>query len=551
MAIVSNKGKKCVNCNFLLPSGSVKKWIWIMIKLLIVDDERTIRNGLTNHIDWNSLGISMVQSSESAQEALSVCEILRPDIVLSDIRMRGMGGIEMCTQIHQKYKNCQIIFVSGYSDKEYLKAAISLGAVDYIEKPVSPELLTAAVRKAVNVCVEQQKQASADETLEESRSLISQRVLLALARGDYPENFDKNMEMSGLFTRDYEAYRFCVLRTDSSVTNLSAVHKELCAFLESLPPVEDGTVFGTFLNERNFCILLSGSEAGIDNQCPFLQALEERVCGLTVCGKRFFLSVGCCVKDRLELHRSYEFLQQAMRALFFKGWGQYTCEATQPVTSVGIDKTLLNSFTSAFSKHDRHGAAEALTSIYDLFAAQTEADPEQIRSIYYSLDYLMQTEYERRSFPGDGECGYASGCVGKIQAIETLSEIHSFLLARADHMIELCQRFDDNGSAVQSAIRLMHENFADKDLSVKTLADSVYLTPTYLSGLFKKRTGKTIGQYLTELRIGQSMQLLKNKQLKLYHIAEMVGYDDPNYYAKIFKRHIGMTPSEYREKNLL
>ena len=76
------------------------------------------------------------------------------------------------------------------------------------------------------------------------------------------------------------------------------------------------------MNDRNFCILLSGSEAGIDNQCAFLQALEDGVSGLTVCGKRFFLSVGCCVKDRLELHRSYAFLQQAMRTLFFKGWGQ-------------------------------------------------------------------------------------------------------------------------------------------------------------------------------------------------------------------------------------
>ena len=103
-----------------------------MIKLLIVDDERTIRNGLMRHMDWESLGIDMVQSAESAQEALSVCEMFRPNIVLSDIRMRGMGGIEMCTQIHEKYPECQIIFISGYSDKEYLKAAISLGAVDYI-----------------------------------------------------------------------------------------------------------------------------------------------------------------------------------------------------------------------------------------------------------------------------------------------------------------------------------------------------------------------------------------------------------------------------------
>ena len=522
-----------------------------MIKMLIVDDERTIRNGLMNHIDWESLGISMVQSSESAQEALSVCEELQPDIVLSDIRMRGMGGIEMCTQIHQKYKNCQIIFVSGYSDKEYLKAAISLGAVDYIEKPVSPELLTAAVRKAVDVCVEQQKKASADETLEESRGLLGQRVLLALSSGDYPENFEKNLRMCGLFPREYGAYRFCVLRSDSAIPNLCAAQKGLNDFLDSLPPVEDGAVCGAFLDSRNFCVLLSGSEASIGSGCAFLRAMEEAISTLTVCGRRFFLSEGCCVKERMELHRSYASLQRSMRMLFFKGWGQYACGEPAPVTTLCIDKTLLGSFTGAFTRHDQQGVTETLTRIYDLFSAQTEADPEQIRNIYYSLDYLMQAEYDRRSFPGDGETGYASGAVGKIQAIETLSEIHSFLLERACHMMALCQRFDENGSAVQTAIRLMHENYADKDLSVKTLAESVYLTPTYLSGLFKKRTGRTIGQYLTELRIAKSLEFLKDKQLKLYHIAELVGYDDPNYFAKIFKRHIGMTPSEYREKNLL
>ena len=201
-----------------------------MIKLLIVDDERTIRNGLMRHMDWESLGIDMVQSAESAQEALSVCEMFRPNIVLSDIRMRGMGGIEMCTQIHEKYPDCQIIFISGYSDKEYLKAAISLGAVDYIEKPVSPELLAAAVRKAAAACTQLRKKASADEMLEESRDFLGQVVLHALAHNDYPENFDKSVELSGLFPRPFEAYRFCVLRADSSVPNTSAVQNDENAY---------------------------------------------------------------------------------------------------------------------------------------------------------------------------------------------------------------------------------------------------------------------------------------------------------------------------------
>ncbi len=190
-----------------------------MIKLLIVDDERTIRNGLARHMDWEKLGIGMVESAGSAEEAFAQCEKIRPDILLSDIRMRGMGGVEMCTQIHAQYPECQIIFVSGYADKEYLKAAISLGAVDYIEKPVRPELLAAAVKKALAACEEQQRKAEADETVAESRGMVGKIVLRALAHSDYPENFEKCLKISGLFPRAYETYRFCLLRAESPVAN--------------------------------------------------------------------------------------------------------------------------------------------------------------------------------------------------------------------------------------------------------------------------------------------------------------------------------------------
>ena len=526
----------------------------VMIKLLIVDDERTIRNGLMRHIDWNSLGIDMVQSAESAQEALSVCEMFRPNIVLSDIRMRGMGGIEMCTQLHEKYPDCQFIFVSGYSDKAYLKAAISLGAVDYIEKPVSPELLTAAVRKAVETCTQLRKKASADEVLEESRDFLGQVVLHALAHNDYPENFEKSVELSGLLPRSFEAYRFCMLRADSSVPNTSTVQKELAAVLEYLPQLSDGgMLYGAFLDDRCFCILLSGGREAIGDDCAFLQALRAKIPTLRVHDRRFFMACGPCVPDWRMLHHSYADLQGCMRELFFSGWGKCAVqEADRPFAPISFDKNLLAAFSGAFSKRDEESVHEVLDEIYSGLSVQTDANPEQIRSIYYSLDYLMNEEYERRMYAREqsGESGPATYCIGKMQAIETLSELSGFMIERANRMMELCRKDDENGSAVLQVIRIMRQSYADKNLSVKSLAESVYLTPTYLSGLFKKCTGKTIGQYLTELRIEYSMKLLMNKQLKLYHVAEMVGYDDPNYFAKIFKRHVGMTPSEYRERKL-
>lgn len=526
-----------------------------MIKLLIVDDERTIRNGLMRHIDWTGLGIDMVQSAENAQEALAVCEMIQPDIVLSDIRMRGMGGVEMCTRIHELYPECQIVFVSGYSDKEYLKAAISLGAVDYIEKPVSPQLLMKAVAKAVAACHDYQKKVSVDERLEKSRGVLGQVVLRAFAYNDYPEDFEKSVEISGLFPKEYEMYRFCVLRAQHRIPNVSAVQKELQGFLLALPPiVNGGTVYGAFLDDRDFCLLLSGGAGDIADDCPFLTALRNSIETLVVQEHRFFLAYGKPVPDKRELCHSFDYIQVCLRELFFKGWGKYAMQASyRPAVPVSFDKNLLSGFASVFSRRDEQAVDEVLEEIYRVLSVQTEADPEQIRNVYYSIDYLMGAEYERRMYSdllqeASVPTAYS---IGKMQQLETLRELSDFATERAHHMIDLWQQEDENCSAVLQVIRIMRSNYADKSLSVKSLAESVYLTPTYLSGLFKKRTGKTIGQYMTELRIEYSMKLLMDKQLKLYHIAEMVGYDDPNYYAKIFKRHVGMTPSEYREKKLL
>ena len=523
-----------------------------MIKLLIVDDERTIRNGLAKHMDWEKLGIGMVECAGSAEEAFVLCEKIRPDILLSDIRMRGMGGVEMCTQIHAQYPECQIIFVSGYADKEYLKAAISLGAVDYIEKPVRPELLAAAVKKAMTACEEQQRKAEADETIAESRGMVGKIVLRALAHSDYPENFEKCLKISGLFPRAYEAYRFCLLRAECPMANTGAAEKELRAYLGQLGPVGDGGMqYGAFIDDRDFLVLLCGSAADTGDDCAFLEGLCRGISTLRVDGCRFFLACGSSVSDRMELHRSYAAVRSSLRALFFKGWGQYAMQTElRPVEPVSFDKALIHAFAVALSRQDEKEIDRVLEEIRRRLSAQTDANSEQIRNVYYSLVYLMNTENDRRMPPEGGESGTAIGGIGRMQAFETIDTLSSFVRDCAHEMTALWQADDENCPAVLQVIRIMRTNYGDKSLSVKSLAESVYLTPTYLSGLFKKRTGKTIGQYLTELRIEYSMELLMDKQLKLYHIAELVGYEDPNYFAKIFKRHVGMTPSEYREKQL-
>lgn len=106
-----------------------------MIRALIVEDETTIRSGLVRHLSWAELGVDEVRAAESAEEAFSILENYRPDLVLSDIRMPGMDGIQMATAIRERFPDTQIAFITGYTDKEYLQAAISIGVVGYVEKP--------------------------------------------------------------------------------------------------------------------------------------------------------------------------------------------------------------------------------------------------------------------------------------------------------------------------------------------------------------------------------------------------------------------------------
>lgn len=128
--------------------------------------------------------------------------------------------------------------------------------------------------------------------------------------------------------------------------------------------------------------------------------------------------------------------------------------------------------------------------------------------------------------------------------------MHEYVDSHMKSLFTDCEEEVKRNKIIKRVMDYMNHNLADKDISIKLLADEVYLTPTYLSSLFKKTTGMTIGQYLTEIRMQRAKELLMDPGWKLYQIAGMVGYEDANYFAKTFKKKTGMLPSEYRENNI-
>lgn len=336
------------------------------MRLLIVEDETATRNGLQKHIRWEQCGVDEVMAQSNPATALLTCEHFRPDIILSDIRMPGMTGIDMCAAARKLLPDVQIVFLSGYSDKEYLLSAISLSVIRYVEKPVNPQELEDAIRQAV-----------------------------AAVR---------------------------VLRSAATVTQ-----EEL---------------------------LLS----------RFQQALHR--------------------KQPERLWKIADDIQTLVGAN----------------TSVGMARKL----------YFRFGCLAGMAMYPERPQEQTET--------------AVQEEIER---------------------VPTAADMHAWLISLLNPWLAL-EANADFSTPVARCVKLIAEHLSSETLSVQWLAERVYLTPTYLSSVFKRELGLSPSQYILNQRIVQAKNLLENQRLSAAQIASRVGYSDPKHFARVFKRETTQTPTEYR-----
>lgn len=520
-----------------------------MIKLLIVEDELITRRGLMRHIPWKKIGVDMVETAESADEAFGICARWQPDIVLSDIRMRGMDGIEMCRQLRGILPDCQILFVSSYSYKEYLKAAIELGAIQYVEKPVVPEELIGAVEKGIERIRQIRAQRDLQENYTESLDFLKKEVLFSLL--STPGDVDKlecQLRRSGLWTGTGTWMRIGIIKLAGTVSDGREFRN---TYREALLTLTDPALFycsADFHDNRTLILLLTGAKETLAQGSSLLRG----VCALAEESKgafRHFLALGRMVEEPGQLYASYESACQSAGSLSYKGFSSCAfSEETAANRHFELDRDREEAFVNALSRRDKEEAGRILCAIYEDLTAQKAALNSSVKNMYFLLyNHILKLEKELL-------------CTGRERKENgrfwdnalTLQELHTFLAARATEAIDEREKEGSGGNAVIfQVIEVMKQKYPDKNLCIKDLADAVYLTPSYLSGLFKRRTGTTINQYLTNLRVEQSKILLRDNRLKLYHIADRVGYEDAAYFARIFKTQTGMTPSEYREKKSL
>lgn len=507
-----------------------------MLKLLIVEDEQVIRNGLEKHVSWKELGIGQVFTAENAESGLHICESNRPDIIVSDIKMPGMNGVELCKCLKEKLPSCEIVFISGYSDKEYLKAAIALGAVSYVEKPIDIAELSDAVKQAVERVKQHSRQREtvlhtllspvSDEQLQDKLSGIQKQL-----KGDHSFRIFL-LKQKEMFQGVEEFLEIC-RRVVGKVWGEHADKLHLMA---------------DFLQDRCFVLLLSADcgdwliseDGGVQEFCEiFLKQSAEQ--------EKWFLAVGKVVDSVQEVICSYRSAQEVMKVLAYKGWNHYAFvgEGTREYQgTVSLEDE--HAFRKALMESNYTEAERLLSEQSAKLVEQQVEMSFQVRNIYYILDMIIMqvedfTPRMQRKFEDIGR--------SFLDDAQTIYEMQEYVAKHLKWFSHDREEVNTN-ALIKKVIDYMNVHLSDRNISIKLLADEVYLTPTYLSNLFKKTTGSTIGQYLTDIRMNKAQELLMDTGLKLYQIAEMVGFEDANYFAKTFKKKIGMLPSEYRDSKM-
>ena len=504
------------------------------MKLIIAEDETPIREGLRKIIPWHEYNIDQVFTAKDGKEAYELCMKHRPEVLFTDIQMPRMSGMDLAERVRVLLPDVHIIFFSSHSDKEYLKSAIRLKAVSYIEKPLVREEILSVLQEIADI--------DANKTANLETALRPALFRNAARGAPIPEVFQKSDAFSILSCRYYR-----VLFIFSSGASNLEIYK-VSDYIETNIRKDFPNTFVTF-QENKFCVFLwyneEISEIAFDtrirsvlNELTDNTMLEDCFCA---CGK--------VVPSAALLAESYATAQQASAALFFMGY----CNAV--IHQSPAEDTVVNPFEGMGDRFRLMLQSQSFELMVDYLSdfsdkvkrlQYTDANVRMVKKTVFKLYVIFnqQIEGKKRTVQAVPQTIDLHACM----IAQTFDELFSMLIDAIENYYDVTAVNKRNPRVVLIS-QYIEENYANTYLSVKSIAQAVHLSPNYISHLFKKGTGDALSSHINKFRTEKAKALLRNGNRTLSDIAAAVGYSDPNYFMRIFKKYTGMTPSDYRKNS--
>lgn len=536
-----------------------------MFRLVIVDDEPTVRHGLMSYFEWDKYGIEVVGEADDGDVGLEVIESLKPDIVLTDVRMPQMDGIRLSHAIKTRFPTMKIVFVSGHDDADYLKSALKVNAVDYIFKPVDRLELAAVVERVVNELKEAEQERTyivdMQVKLTQSMPLLREKFLMSLIRDGipHPGRIKDRLDFLGLVLPSEAAYWTIVVKIDDSdqvVATRSERDQQLLSYsiLNIIQEIIGKYMLGYAFENRNgeyVGILRMGEE---DTQEEMLLGVAEDIRDSLLKWLKISVTIGVGerISELAALPQSYNQAQEAADHRWYLGKNRiisidhlehdnesvYRFDAAQGERIVSVVKS-----------SDKAALHAELDDVFIPLSQNRRSGFSNVRNVSLQLILLTSRLLQELNMLGPDMEKKERDLWERIFKQERMADLRQIV---EEHLLQVCESIEEKRkgkpkNVIERIHALIEQRYAE-NLQIGDIAKEVYLSSTYMCLLFKQETGETINEFLTKVRIEKAKELLSDPRNKFYEVCFMVGYSDPSYFSKLFKKYVGLTPSAYRDQ---
>ena len=518
-----------------------------MYNLLLADDDAITRRGLQSLKIWEKLGIRIIETVSDGLEALDALARLPVDILLTDVKMPRMDGLKLAEEAHRLYPYLSIVFVSGYDDVDYIRQALRLQAIDYILKPISPAELEQCFTQVLSRISEQKvHQAEVQKLLDSYKagmSFIEENLLGILVTSDtIPEQ-----------------------QLQSVVKALNPSKADSIYF-----PVAVRTRFPDFPQQDTLSLL------GDNIRCFVLDRNKGQFIVLFYPDHRTSSAERKSLASKLRDSIKATGAQRCICAYSDQDGSVWDIRALCANARSILDNSFCCPDGSVISNVDRLSTGSALPprtgiAVEELERLVLSEKPDQLTQYIIQLfSDLKKTNFQnpgdflpyltpilqalddlirRRFTVEDDYPSSITALVNRLSDAFCLDDMRMTLLRHCEEIQDTLRSRPDSETALRiNRVKQYILAHYSENLTLETIARQINLAPTYLCLLFREKTGQTMNAYITETRMEKARALLADLNLKLFDVSSAVGYPNPSYFTRLFRKHTGMTPTEYRNR---
>ena len=555
MPKANKKGKILLRDRIIL-----NEWLGVNMNnyVLIVEDEEIVRKNMCRIVDWKSLGFEDVYEAEDGQEAYVLALQVKPRLIITDIRMPNMNGLELISKLKLELPNCLIVIISGHDDFTYAQKAISLGVSDYILKPVGAKTLTACIKEILKKNEDRYNQSfELEETkkqLFESLPIVQENFLSKLVcTSGAKDNMDEKIDFWKI---SINKPPYIVIIIEPDLSDFDSCEQEIYLYSTKKMVCEVlGNKHTTFVNKDEKIVTLFSLTESED--IYMLREYISSVMKVVQYSLKSYLKIQstialgskCTSIDTLYL--SYLDALAALENKYLLGnykiYDFYDLAPTNHFFYYPQDKIL------DFQLIIKSCNVVRLESVLkDIFSPKSAVSLTSIMPFKIIADEIILFLIKAVSHTSDAsEALYEDGIklFNKLNHYTSISEISENVLQYSQVVVHyLSHAKTKNGSIiVEQSIAYIDNNYSKSDLSLSCVAKELSVSSGYLSILFKKEKGFNFSDYVNKVRMEKSIYLLRTTRLTTYQIAEDIGFNNSHYFSLCFKKYTGVSPSEYRD----